>query len=298
MSVSPPGTYTFSALHGPLPLGLSLNPSTGIITGTPTTVGSFNFTIAATNANGCVGTQAYTMTIALEAIPPIPPGGPSTTLDFPQLAAGGGYRAFLVLDNPNNAAVQVFVSFRDQAGRNMTLQVNGTPMNSTTFYILALGSVKLRLEDPGPQVKSGWCQVLAAWPVSGIMVYQTVDDAQVLAEATVLPSVRNRKFSLITPQLGSPTDIGLALANPEDQSAVVTLKRYTSDGLMIAETNLVLGSGEQSAKFVSQFFPSNIARLEGRIEISSTHNIAGVGLIFQTNSQGFLFTTLPIVALP
>ena len=178
------------------------------------------------------------------------------------------------------------------------LQANGTPMSSMTFYIQALGSVKFQLEDPGPQAKSGWCQVFAAQPISGILVYQTVDAGQVLAEATVLPSVRNRKFSLITPQLGSPTDIGLALANPEDQSAVVTLKRYTSDGLMIAETNLVLGSGEQSAKFVSQFFPSNIAQLEGRIEISSMHNIVGVGLIFQTNSQGFLFTTLPIVALP
>jgi hypothetical protein len=204
----------------------------------------------------------------------------------------------LALDNPNSGAAQVYVTFRDQAGRNMTLQVNGTPTNSLSFYILAQGSVKLRLEDPGTQVKSGWCQVFASRPVSGILVYQTVDSAQVLAEATVLPSVRNRKFTFITPQLGSPTDTGLALANPDDQSTVITLKRFTTDGLMIAETSLVLGAGEQSAKFISQFFPTSFPQLEGRVEISSTRNIVGIGLVFQTNSQGFLFTTVPLVPLP
>ena len=60
---SPPGTYIFSILDGQLPPGLLLNPLTGIITGTPTTVGSFNFTIAAVDASGCVGTATYAVTI-------------------------------------------------------------------------------------------------------------------------------------------------------------------------------------------------------------------------------------------
>ncbi len=55
--------YTYS-LSGALPTGLSLNPATGAITGSPTANGSFSFVITATDANQCPGSQAYTMTIS------------------------------------------------------------------------------------------------------------------------------------------------------------------------------------------------------------------------------------------
>ena len=57
---SPAGTYTYTVSAGSLPAGLTLNPATGAITGTPTVDGSFNFTITATNG-ACSGSQAYTM---------------------------------------------------------------------------------------------------------------------------------------------------------------------------------------------------------------------------------------------
>lgn len=60
---------TFAVSSGILPGGLSLDAATGAITGTPTTAGTFNFTIAATDANGCSGIQAYTIVIAAAACP-------------------------------------------------------------------------------------------------------------------------------------------------------------------------------------------------------------------------------------
>ena len=45
----------FHVSSGALPTGLSLNSATGAITGTPTTAGTFTFTITATDANGCFG---------------------------------------------------------------------------------------------------------------------------------------------------------------------------------------------------------------------------------------------------
>ena len=44
--------YSYAITAGALPGGLTLNPSTGAITGTPTTAGTFNFTVTATDSTG------------------------------------------------------------------------------------------------------------------------------------------------------------------------------------------------------------------------------------------------------
>src|SRR5262249_30063934 len=57
------GNYNFSITAGALLAGLSLNSTTGAITGTPTTAGTFNFTITALSFVPCSGSQAYTLVI-------------------------------------------------------------------------------------------------------------------------------------------------------------------------------------------------------------------------------------------
>src|SRR6266480_2972440 len=46
----------------PLPAGLTVNPLTGLISGTPTVTGTFSITLSATNGNG-TGTGPLTLTI-------------------------------------------------------------------------------------------------------------------------------------------------------------------------------------------------------------------------------------------
>ncbi|MEZ0484990.1 putative Ig domain-containing protein [Fibrella aquatica] len=46
--------YSFSTAPGTLPAGLTLNPTTGVVSGTPTTSGTFPTTIVVTDAQGCV----------------------------------------------------------------------------------------------------------------------------------------------------------------------------------------------------------------------------------------------------
>lgn len=75
------GPFTFVVTSGTLPAGLTLNPATGVISGTPTTAGTSNFTITATNADLCSGNRPYSIIIGAalpaEGIP---------TLDFAGLA--------------------------------------------------------------------------------------------------------------------------------------------------------------------------------------------------------------------
>jgi hypothetical protein len=59
---------TFSVTTGTLPTGLSLNSSTGVVSGTPTAVGSYIFTVTATNTAG-TASQGYT--VVINAVPVI-----------------------------------------------------------------------------------------------------------------------------------------------------------------------------------------------------------------------------------
>ncbi len=63
---------TWSISSGSLPAGLSLAASTGIISGTPTTVGTSTFTVTATNAAPAPGNAASkSLSITINDIPPV-----------------------------------------------------------------------------------------------------------------------------------------------------------------------------------------------------------------------------------
>ena len=88
--------YTFSVSSGALPPGLTLNPASGAITGSPTIAGTFTFSITATDVNGCSGSRLYSITIATAGCPIItlspttlPPGTINTPYSQSVTATGG-----------------------------------------------------------------------------------------------------------------------------------------------------------------------------------------------------------------
>jgi hypothetical protein len=89
------GPYVFSIVGGTLPAGVTLTPG-GLLSGTPTTVGSTTVTIRASDANGCPGTVTYTIVIGPASCPVItisPPVIPPGQVGVPatlQLTASGG----------------------------------------------------------------------------------------------------------------------------------------------------------------------------------------------------------------
>lgn len=56
--------YTFSVVSGSLPPGLGLATFTGVISGTPTTAGTYNFTIEVFDSVGFAGTQGFQIIVA------------------------------------------------------------------------------------------------------------------------------------------------------------------------------------------------------------------------------------------
>ena len=84
------GSTTYSA-SGTLPTGLSLNSSSGAITGTPSASGTFNFTVTATDSLGSTGARAYSVTINA-ALSIAPASLPATTqgVAYSQLVTASG----------------------------------------------------------------------------------------------------------------------------------------------------------------------------------------------------------------
>jgi hypothetical protein len=82
--------YTFAMGSGSPP-GLTLN-SSGLLSGTPTTAGTFTFTVTATDSAGDTGTRSYTVTIA--------PSGPCVGVKFTIASNGavteGAYSVFTI----------------------------------------------------------------------------------------------------------------------------------------------------------------------------------------------------------
>jgi len=85
------GTVTYAVTAGALPTGITLTTA-GVLSGTPTVTGTFDFTVTATDANGCTGTRAYTLIVECPVITVTPatlPGG-TTGIAYSQSVGSTG----------------------------------------------------------------------------------------------------------------------------------------------------------------------------------------------------------------
>ncbi|WP_425612697.1 putative Ig domain-containing protein [Xanthomonas vesicatoria] len=88
--------YTFAVTAGTLPAGLTLSAA-GVLSGTPTATGSFNFTATATDSGGSPtsGNRAYTLTVA----------GATVTLPATSLPAGTAGQTYASALNPATGGI-------------------------------------------------------------------------------------------------------------------------------------------------------------------------------------------------
>jgi hypothetical protein len=115
--------YTWSITSGLLPNGLALNSSTGFITGTPTAIGTFNFTVKASDSNNgiasrnlsiVVGTGQQPSTIGLSTVGSLLDSGNSNYLNGTKATTTSGGAI---------VSVSVYVGSIDAVSSNRNFQL-------------------------------------------------------------------------------------------------------------------------------------------------------------------------------
>ncbi|WP_369834708.1 autotransporter domain-containing protein [Cronobacter dublinensis] len=256
--------YTWTA-HG-LPAGISLNPATGALSGTPTTAGSFTFSVTAKEAGNVSATASYTLVVgavtpgvtltvtpASGALPPATTGSAwSQTLSAtggsaPYTWTAHGLPAGISL----NAATGALSGTPTSAGSftfSVTVKEAGN-VSATTSYTLVVGAVTpgvtLAVAPaagalPAATTGSAWSQTFAVsggtapyrWQLSGALpAGLTFSDGSLKGTPTTAGS---SAFTLtatdangVAVQAAYTLQIKAAAAQAADQSASLSAGRVT-----------------------------------------------------------------------
>jgi hypothetical protein len=128
------GVVAYSVTSGALPTGLSLNTSTGVISGTPTSRQNFSFTIQASDPNGAFVDRSFSINVKSFA----------TSIEYLLIAGGGGTSNYGggggaggVLNGTFN--VSLGQTYPVTVGAGGVSNTPGSGQNSTVFNLTAIG---------------------------------------------------------------------------------------------------------------------------------------------------------------
>ena len=149
---------TWSVASGSLPPGLTLSPSSGAISGTPTAAGTFSFTVQVRDAGNPIqtATKSLRIVIAIVSVPAVVTIWSSTTV--PGLLDGG-----------SDSAVELGVKFRsDVTGTITGIRFYKATANTGTHIgnLWSSNGTQLATATFTSETASGWQQVLFATPVA------------------------------------------------------------------------------------------------------------------------------------
>jgi uncharacterized delta-60 repeat protein len=131
-------TTAFAISSGALPQGLTLW-TTGLLTGTPTQPGSFNFTLSATDGNGCGGSAAYTLLVVL--------GTPATITAQPQSQTVTSGQAATLTVSATGTATLAYQWFQGASGTTTSPIAGATATSFTTPALTSPASYWVRVSN-------------------------------------------------------------------------------------------------------------------------------------------------------
>ena len=204
------------------------------------------------------------------------------------LVAASGHRVELVLAEPSSSTPVVPA---------------GTGTESFSFP--DLGGWSTTSSGTEETVRVGYGRISAAAgsaTPSGIAIFQFRDSQGVLIAEASVPATGLIQEGRIFAEVEGPVNTGLAIANPNDETAVISFYFTDTTGINLGSRTFELGEHEQTARFLNQE-PFNEALPDGSpvlgtFTFESSVPIAVIALRGFTNeADEFLMTTLPVAPL-
>jgi len=289
-------SYQIAATNGPpsygatgLPAGLSVNPATGAITGTPAVAGTYSITLAATNAAG-TGTATLTLTVSGASLPVITSATTVTwTVSSPfsyQITATNNPTSYGATGLPAglsvNPATGAITGTPAVVGTySITLaatNVTGTGNATLRFTVSAIPTVpviaNLRMNqsadtvDPSDasQVRpSGGNLYLANWvdqSGNGCNALQATSNAQPIYVANVLNGKPVIRFN------GSSNYLSTSLPQIAGNKTLFVVQR---------RTNSTIGTEISSTSSTGHFLGNNTSTKETKGRLSVAHDLSLAG---------------------
>ncbi len=225
-----------------------------------------------------------------------PPSGP---LFFPQMVDGGGYRTSLILLNTSLATETGTVKLYDDYGSQFFVRQIGDSQAWATFnYSIQAGGFAILFTDGAPSgVNSGSVVVTpdagTSTPI-GAGVFSYAPGGIIVTESGV-PAATLTTHARIYVDTSNSHDTGLAIANPNNSAANVTVRAFQLDGVTPAGSSSLppLSAFGHTARFVGQWISGLPANFTGVLDISSSMPIAALTLR-SCQSRDYLLTTFPM----
>ncbi len=255
------GTVTWSET-GALPAGITLNPSTGVLSGTPTVTGAFPITVKATDTNGCFGTSSYTLTINCQTITVTSPVTNTGTVNAPfsqtftQTAAHGTatFTTASTLPSGITLATNGTLSGTPTQTGSFPIVVTVTDSNGCTgtgsTYTLTIGCQTITVTKP--VVTTGTTGVAfsqtftqsGAFGTATFTTASTLPTGFTLSAAGVLSGTTNQHATF---------PITVTVTDSNGCTGTSTTYNLTINCQTISVTNPVNASGTVNAAFSEQF---------------------------------------------
>ncbi len=228
---------------------------------------------------------------------------------FPHVANGefGAYRfcntLYILTLNDDTEAVDVTLEFFRDDGSPWEIVLLGdffSGTGSSFTQLLSYGLTTYSATNPyAKPLETGWLRVTSSRPIWVTSTYVYLDpDWNPIWEAGVLPATASRFFTFrapITPRplVGDTLNTALAIVNPGDLEALVTLRLYKYGDLVTTKWIPVPALGHV-ARFLSEIF-ENDDDVDGEsfhVEVDADFPVAVVGLLSRHNMS--VFSSIPL----
>jgi hypothetical protein len=159
--------HTFSIVNGALPGGLALDAATGVLSGTPSTSGTFSFAIRTNDSSGCSGSSGYVLTVNCPTIrvsptsPNLPPGAAGSFFTGTFTATGGVATFDFSI---TSGALPTGLTFDEVTG-----VLSGTPTVTGTFNFAVRGADSFGCFGSRASVLTINCPTISVEPANPVL---------------------------------------------------------------------------------------------------------------------------------